>query len=244
LRFLMHQPTTQRSTLAIFNLPKTPVMKIFTQRFQELSNQLHQVQSTEKRKQSVMGGSAYQHIEEDLILNWAVKVRNLISLACGKDAEHFASFVEAEKPQSMEDSPTRLKRMGAVFLAAREDFEGGYLNSIRNLVQAELAVDEIDQARELFASGYSAAAAVVAGATLETTLRSLCIKQGLPVGSMERMNADLTKAGVYNALVQKRVTSLAAVRNSAAHAKTGEYTNEDVKNLITEVERFVAERLS
>ena len=219
-------------------------MKIFTQRFQELSNQLQQVESAETRKYTVMGGSAYQHIEADLILNWAVKVRNLISRACGKDAEHFASFVEAEKPQSMEDSPTRLKRMRAVFLAAREDFEGGYLNSIRNLVQAELAGDEIHQARELFASGYSAAAAVVAGVTLEATLRSLCTQQGLPGGSMERMNADLTKAGVYNAVIQKRVTSLAAVRNSAAHGKTDEYTTDDVKNLITEVERFVAERLS
>ena len=47
-----------------------------------------------------------------------------------------------------------------------------------------------------------------------------------------------------NVLVQKRVTSLAAVRNSAAHGKTAEYTNEDVKNLIAEVERFVADKLS
>ncbi len=58
------------------------------------------------------------------------------------------------------------------------------------------------------------------------------------------MNDDLTKAGEYNALIQKRVTSLAAVRNSAAHGKTVEYTSEDVKSLINEVERFVAEKLS
>lgn len=219
-------------------------MKIFSQRFNELSDQLKQVEGTEVRKYSQLGGSSYQHIEEDLILNWAVKARNLISSACGKDSEHYVTFVEAEKPQTFEDSPARLKRMRAVFLAAQEDFNGGYLNSIRNLVHAELAGDETDQARELFASGYGAAAAVVAGVILETTLRSLCAKRGLPVGSIERMNADLTKAGEYNALIQKRVTSLAAVRNSAAHGKTGEYTDEDVKSLIAEVERFVTERLS
>jgi hypothetical protein len=219
-------------------------MKIFAQRFQELSDQLKQVESTETREHSQFRGSSYQHIEADLILNWAVKARNLISSACGKESEHYVSLVEAEKPRSYEESPTRLKRLRAVFLAAREDFEGGYLNSVRNLVHAELAGDEIDQARELFASGYSAAAAVVAGVILETTLRHLCVTHGLPVGSMERMNADLVKAGEYNALIQKRVTSLAAVRNSAAHGKTAEYTNEDVKNLIVEVERFVTERLS
>jgi hypothetical protein len=219
-------------------------MKIFTQRFQELSDQLKQVEGTEVSKRSPVGGSSYQHIEAHLILNWAVKARTLISSACGKESEHYASFVGAEAVKSNENSPARLKRMGAVFFAAREDFEGGYLNSIRNLVQAELAGNEIDQARELLTSGYFAAAAVVAGVVLETTLRSLSEKRGLPVGSMDRMNADLAKAGEYNVLVQKRLTSLAAVRNSAAHGKLTEYTNDDVKNLISEVERFVADRLS
>lgn len=219
-------------------------MKIFTRRFQELSDQLRQVEGTEVSKRSPVGGSSYQHIEAHLILNWAVKARTLISSACGKESEHYASFVGAEAEKSYENSPARLKRMGAVFLAAQEDFEGGYLNSIRNLVQAELAGNEIDQATELLKSGYFAAAAVVAGVVLETTLRSLSEKRGLPVGSMDRMNADLAKAGEYNVLVQKRLTSLTAVRNSAAHGKLTEYTNDDVKNLISEVERFVAERLS
>ena len=58
------------------------------------------------------------------------------------------------------------------------------------------------------------------------------------------MNADLTKASEYNAIVQKRVSALAAVRNSAAHGKSGEYTSEDIKSMIPEVERFVAERLA
>lgn len=191
-----------------------------------------------------MGGSSYQYIEEHLILNWAVKARNLISSVCGKDSDHYASFVAAEKPNHYEENPTRLKRMGAVFSAAKEDFDGGYLNSVRNLVQAELAGDELGQARELFESGYGAAAAVVAGVVLENTLRSLCAKNGLATGTIERMNADLVKSGEYNSLAQKRVTALAAVRNSAAHGKSGEYTNEDVKSMISEIERFAAERLA
>jgi Domain of unknown function (DUF4145) len=219
-------------------------MKIFKQRFNELTEQLRQVEATKRSKQSAMGGGSYEHIEEHDILNWAVKARTLISNACGKDSEHYASFLTAEEPHSWEDSPTRLKRMGAVFLAAREDFEGGYLSSIRNLVQAELAGGELDQARELLASGYGQAAAVVAGVVLENALRSLCAKHGCPIGSMERMNADMTKAGEYNVLVQKRVTALAAVRNSAAHGKNSEYTIDDVRNLIQEIERFAAERLT
>jgi hypothetical protein len=125
-----------------------------------------------------------------------------------------------------------------------EDFNGGYLNSFQNLVQAELASDEMDQARELFKAGYAAAAAVIAGVVLETTLRTLSVRRGIAIGSMDRMNSDLAKAGQYNTLVQKRVTALAAVRNSAAHGKTDEYDADDVKNLIVEVERFVGDMLS
>jgi hypothetical protein len=218
-------------------------VKILSQRFQELAEQLMQVEATQTQKYSEFSGN-YKHIEQDLILNWAVKVRNLLSTACGKESEHYQAFVEGEKPQSYESNVDRLKRLRAVFLAAREDFDGGYLNSLRNLIQAELAGDEIEQAKELLAAGYSTAAAVVAGVVLETTLRTLCLKRGLTMGSVDRMNADLAKAGEYNTLVQKRITSLTAVRNSAAHGKVSEYTPLDVESLIGEVERFVAERLS
>ena len=43
----------------------------------------------------------------------------------------------------------------------------GYLNSVRNLVQAEVFESELDQARELLSGGYSSAAAVVAGVVLD-----------------------------------------------------------------------------
>ena len=218
-------------------------MKILSQRFQELADQLVQVEATQTQKYSEFSGN-YEHIDQDLILNWAVKVRNLLSMACGKESEHYLAFVEAEKLRAYESNVDRLKRLRAIFLAGREDFDGGYLNSLRNLIQAELAGDEIEQAQELLSAGYSAAAAVVAGVVLETTLRTLCLKRGLAAGSMDRMNADLAKAGEYNTLVQKRITSLTAVRNSAAHGKVNEYSALDVKNLIAEVERFVAEKLS
>ena len=218
-------------------------MRILSQRFEELSGQLKQLETTEIKKYSEYSGN-YRHIEPDLMLNWSVKTRNLLSSACGKDSEHYISFCLAEEPQSYEDNVDRLKRMKAVFLAAEEDFNGGYLNSVRNLIQAELASDELDQARLLFDAGYGAAAAVVAGVVLETTLRTLSIRHSIPVGSMDKMNADLAKAGQYNTLVQKRVTALAAVRNSAAHGKLQEYSAEDVRTLIAEVERFLVDQLS
>ena len=57
------------------------------------------------------------------------------------------------------------------------------------------------------------------------------------------MNADLAKKGIYNKLQQKRITTLADIRNSAAHGKEDEFTHDDVNNMIREVEQFLANYL-
>ena len=58
------------------------------------------------------------------------------------------------------------------------------------------------------------------------------------------MNVDLTKRGIYNSLIQKRITALAGIRNSAAHGKTEEFNKDDVKSMINEIERFVVSILA
>ena len=219
-------------------------MRVFVKRFEELSEQLKKIESSQTSRYNEFSGRSSPYIEYHAILNWAVKARSLIAGACGKESEHYAAFEKADEVQSFDTNVDRLNRIKAVFLAAKEDFEGGYLNSVRNLVQSELAGDELDQARQLFSSGYTAAAGVVAGVVLETTLRTLSARHGLPAASMDRMNAELAKAGQYNTLVQKRITSMSAVRNSAAHGKVQDYTADDVKNLISETERFVGDMLS
>lgn len=219
------------------------MIKTLTKRFGELTIQLEQLEATRQSKHSQYTG-AYEEVDSELLLNWCVKARSLLTTACGKDGEHFKSFIESEKPRAYLGSYDVFKRVKAVFLASKEDFEGGYLVSVRNLVQAELAGSELDQARELLDSGYGSAAAVIAGVVLETTLRTLCDRRGLAVGKLDKMNADLAKDGEYNSLILKKITALAAIRNSAAHGKTSEFSVDDVKAMITEVERFAGDAFS
>lgn len=207
-------------------------------RFEELQEQAIAIAATEKTQHSQYS-NPYQHIDSDLILGWCVKVRHLLSTACGKSSEHFSSFVEAEQLQSYDTSPERLKRVRSVFLAAKEDFEGGYLTTVRNLVHAEVFGNELEQAKELLRYGYYVPAAVIAGVVLETALVDLCLRHNIPSGKANKMNDDLAKAGHYNSLVQKRVTSLAAIRNSAAHGKINDFTQDDVIAMINDVERFL-----
>ncbi|QXG29090.1 DUF4145 domain-containing protein [Pseudomonas viridiflava] len=216
---------------------------VHAKRFIELTQQLEQIQSTKTIRPSSLTGSSYMHIDSMLVLNWAVKVRSLLERLGTETASQLKSFVEAEKYRHLETELDRLNRLEAIFLATKEDFEGGYLVSFRNLVQAEVFTSELEQADELLSSGYATAAAVIAGVVLETTLRDMCTAHGIEHGKLDKMNAELAKAGAYHTTQQKRITALAGIRNSAAHGKPEEFTKADVKGMIEDVERFLAAQL-
>lgn len=218
--------------------------KLFVKRYAELAVQVLSVESTKKSEYSNYTQTHNDVIDNELFLSWCIKSRHLIFNSCGENSQHFKSFEKAEKPQSYESTFDAFKRVKAVFFAAKEDYEGGYITSVKNLVQAEVFDSELEQATELLEAGYATAAAVIAGAVLETTLRNLCDANGIAHGKLDKMNADLAKAGVHNALVQKNITALAATRNSAAHGKTGEFSKEDVKHMIAEINRYVSNSLS
>lgn len=212
---------------------------LFKQRFLELEQQLTEVENSTITVRSPLTGDSEITIPSDLILNWRVKARSLIERACGEQSSHLAMYLEAEKMHSFDTYMNQLKRMKAVFLAAKEDFEGGYINSLRNLVQAEVFSNELEQAEELLGRGYATAAAVIAGVVLETALRDLCSINGIEHGSINKMNDDLAKTGAYNANQKKQITSLSAIRNSAAHGKPEEFTKDQVKGMIDDVQRLL-----
>lgn len=216
---------------------------MIAKRFVELENQLDEIRASKTIRTLSHTGSSYEHIESDRVLNWSVKVKALFERLGLEAASQLKAFIAAEKYQTMESEANRLKRLAAIFLATKEDFEGGYLVSYRRLVQAEVFSNELEQAEELFGNGYATAAAVIAGVVLETALRDLCTAAGIEHGSMNRMNDDLSKAGAYNANQKKQIISLAAIRNSAAHGKPEEFSKDQVRGMIDDVQRFLTAQL-
>ncbi|WLI11230.1 MULTISPECIES: DUF4145 domain-containing protein [Pseudomonas] len=216
--------------------------KLFEKRFSELESQLLALEATKTMKHSEMMGS-FPSIDANSLLSWGVKAKSLLSNVCGEKSHHMMTFIEAEKPRSYSNNFETLQRVKAVFLAAKEDYEGGYLNTVRNLVQAEVFGSELEQAGELLTAGYASAAAVIAGVVLETTIRNLCTDNGIDHGKLDKMNADLAKANVYNSIQQKRITAIAGIRNAAAHGDVEKFNPGDVKGMIDDVERFLATTL-
>lgn len=229
--------------MIIFNTYLLMTLKeVFKQRFEELEEQASQLESSKKVLRTEIIGGTNEFIDSSLLLSWKVKVKNLLSKVCGEDSQHFKQF-QREENRPRHTTYGIFNAFKAVFLAAKEDFEGGYLSSIKTLVQAEVFDSELEQANELFSSGYHTAAAVIAGVVLETALRELCDRSGIPHGKLDKMNSELAKAGVYNKLNQKRITAIADIRNSAAHGKQDEFTVQDVSDMIKDVSRFLADYL-
>jgi hypothetical protein len=92
--------------------------------------------------------------------------------------------------------------------------------------------------------GYYQPAAVLAGCVLEDALRKICDRKVITLPSnpkIDAMNAELAKKGVYNTLVQKRITFLADIRNKAAHGQWSGFTSADVEGMLRQVRDFVTD---
>jgi len=187
---------------------------------------------------------ADDRVDSQLAYQWATSVQNLLLRVFGQDSQHYENFTEQVR-QSLTYSPTY--RAQGILKAAKDDYGNNQLFELRLIIEAEVFEDFLEQAEHLLSSGYYQPAAVVAGCVLEDGLRKLCEKHGITVPSkpkMDSMNADLAKAGVISKLVQKRITTLADIRNKAAHGQWSEFSSDDVKEMTAAVRRFMEEHFA
>jgi hypothetical protein len=133
-----------------------------------------------------------------------------------------------------------------VLQALRADYEAGYMQSVAELVHADLFADFLEMASELQDKGFKDPAAVLAGSVLEEHLRKLAVKSGIAVersdGSPEKadtINASLARGEVYWKLEQKNVTAWLGLRNHAAHGNYDVYDHGQVAALIRDVRDFM-----
>ena len=218
------------------------MIKKLSKRFDQLAEEIESIEATKRVERSELGDLTT--IDNKLLLSWVVKTKNLLISLCGEKSHHLSEFVKAGELRGYDSSYKSFERMQAVFFAAQDDFKGGYIVSLKSIIQAEVFDSELEQATELLQNGYKVAAAVIAGVVLETSLRDICTQEGIAHSKLDKMNTDLAKAGVYNKLQQKRVTALADIRNSAAHGRSEAFSEGDVKMMITEIEQFLAKHLS
>ncbi|MGZ5243856.1 MAG: hypothetical protein ACXWEY_11920 [Bacteroidia bacterium] len=136
------------------------------------------------------------------------------------------TLIEARVRQSY---PSDTQRGRGILTAIKSEIDGGWLNSIKGLISAEIFSDFIEMSQHLIEEGYKDPAAVMIGSVLEEHLRQLAQKNGISVVNIKDnkpipkkanlLNAELAQASIYNKLDQKNVTAWLDLRNKAAHGK-------------------------
>jgi hypothetical protein len=188
------------------------------------------------------GHEFYQNVPNNDYTRWRTQATNLIERVCGRVSTHYQDI------RAVDMGSYTFADCFGILEGAYKDYADGFLVEIRLLVRAELLDDFMTQAEALLKQGYHVPAASVAGAVLEDTLRKLCDKNAIvydPTKSnLNILNTELARAEAYDKLVQKRITAVADLRNSADHGQFGNVKLRDVEDMVSWVRRFVEEHLS
>lgn len=171
---------------------------------------------------------------------------NLVRRSCGEDSDHYRELRRLAESKETSTNSYYFAHCFGVVEAAKRDFEAGILFDMRALITAEVLGDFIEQAETLLEAGYHVPAASLTGAVLEDTLRKLCEKHSIAVPAtpkIDRLNAELARAEVYDKLVQKRITALADIRNNADHGHFDKFEKADVEDMVKWTRGFAADYL-
>jgi hypothetical protein len=140
----------------------------------------------------------------------------------------------------------QLEHLIGIIKALHHDVQNGYLKKFEEIIHGEVFSDYLEMAEHLNDAGYKDAASVIAGSTLESHLRQLCIKASVPVNKengepkkADAMNSELVKIDVYSGLDQKNVTAWLGLRNHAAHGEYDKYNSDQVELMIRGIRDFI-----
>lgn len=175
---------------------------------------------------------------------WATSAQNLILAVFGENSPHYQNFIKSYA--ACEGSDHSVKTLNALFLSAKEDFEGGYVFDVEMRVSGEVFGDFIVLARQSLAEGHKDVAAVLACAALEDALKRFAEVNGLAVGdkTMQEVVNALKKSGLVAGAQKTLLDAMPKIRNSAMHAEWEKIAEPDVSSVLGFVEQFLHSKFS
>jgi hypothetical protein len=162
----------------------------------------------------------------------------------GRTSPHYENFVAAAARCSGYDYD--VKTLRGVFLAAKADFEGGYVFNVELRVSGEVFGDFISLARQALAEGHKDVSAVLACAALEDALKRYAAVNGLAVADsdMHQVVNALKGAGLVTGAQKTLLDSMPKIRDYAMHANWSKLTEPDVSSVLGYVETFLLTRFA
>jgi len=197
-------------------------------RFDELEAQLSQMRFTSEGR-----------VEEAHWTRWATSVLNLLHNAFGIHSVHEGLF--QTNYMISNTLAWSLEQAKGIFLAAKSDYEGGYIFNLQHSLTGEIVGDFVALAKAAMARGDKDVAAVLASAALEDALKRYAREQGLFVDDqvMESVVSGLKSKGLVSGAQKSLLDTMPKLRNYAMHANWDKLTMADVGSIVGFVEQFL-----
>ncbi len=181
-----------------------------------------------------------EEVNVDKWEEWTTNVMNLLERAFGSDSVHARNFRSAYE-ESKGGWTYNLNRAKGTFLAAKSDFEGGYIFGLDKALSGEILGDFVTLAKVVLKDGNKDVAAVLASAALEDALKRYARDNGLDVDDkvMQEVVSALKSKGLVSGAQKSLLDTMPKLRDYAMHANWEKLTIEDVGSIIGFVEQFL-----
>lgn len=216
----------------------SPLHSTFAKRFAELGQSFKNIPYTN----SDYGSGRY--VPHGQWLGWATSVQNLLRAVFGDTSPHWVNFKNVS--DECKGNDYEVAALHSVFLAAKEDFDGGYVFDVDLRISGEVFGDFVVLARQALTEGHKDVAAVLACAALEDALKRLALANGLPVAdkTMSEVVNALKAGGLVAGAQKSLLDAMPRVRNMAMHAEWSKISEPDVNSVLGFVDQLLLSKFS
>lgn len=172
---------------------------------------------------------------------WRVRIVNALETIFGLESPQLREWSRlVESRTSSRDH--ELVSVEGLLRGALADLDGGYLTRSEVVIAGEVLDSILARAEKLLNEGHIDCAAVLCRVAVEDALRRLAQREGVDdtLKAAQLNEALWRERKLYTKGMWRQVQSALDTGNSAAHGKTDEYTQADVKSSVQVASTFLA----
>ena len=214
------------------------VNKMFARRFNELQEQFT------KLPNYVNGSGSGLHYLTGDWRGWATSTQSLLLAVFRESSPQYQNFLKQYATSHM--ASASVQALFGMFLAAKNDFDGGYVFNVDLRVSGEVFSDFVVLAKHALSEGHKDVAAVLASAALEDALKRFALVNDLSVEgqTMQEVINALKSKGLVAGAQKSLLDAMPKIRNYALHANWDKISETEVSSVIGFVEQFLLSKFS
>jgi hypothetical protein len=175
---------------------------------------------------------------------WRARATALLCGALPVNHTYVTGFEDATRYEEVNPDQQEVDAGLGVLAALAADLTDGQLTGLRSLISGEIFTDFMAMAAHLLDEEYPHAAASIAGAVLDSALRTTLRERGeKATGNLESMNQVALDTQLYGGPVYQQVKVWIGVRNDADHGQWEAVTRARVEPMVRDLPGFLANQL-